>query len=67
MNNNYISYPGPTGQIFIFFDDTKPARIPPENGAVFRRPYGKAWKNIPQIIGEYDTRPIDSTQVDEVG
>jgi hypothetical protein len=52
-NNNYTSYKG----VITFFDDTKPAPLPPPGGAVFRRPPGPAWASVPQIRGDYDAAP----------
>ena len=58
MNNNYLRLP--TGGV-VFFDDRRPFQVvPPPGAVVFRRPPGKLWENIPQIIGEYsNTEPDD--------
>lgn len=54
MNNNYISFQG----VITFFDDTKYGTFPPPGGAVFRRPKGPEWRQVPQIIGDYDDTPV---------
>lgn len=48
-NNNYTSFEG----TITFFDDRKPAPLPPPGGSVFRRPPGRTWATVAQIVGEY--------------
>lgn len=47
---NYTSYLGS----LTFFDDARPAALPPPGGAVYKRPPGSAWAEVPEIVGAYE-------------